>query len=402
MRAFLLNKNKKDQEEYFEKKWIKKYKESNKLVFLNLMNLHDYGKPLIAVIEFTNDDVPIPYENKKIFKLNNFFVNAFEDITPDRTEDVYIHNPLTQIAEIEVVNIPGKKIKFNIKTEQIGDKSEPEVVYYVPSTNPSGEKSYNEINTKFFSVTYNQTETDSSYIFQRTLKLNPAHIQKNKWPKRLSIAQSYTVFYKIRALLLSERFMRKSNKFIWEILFCSGFVLLLYNMTFAQEEIEQGFATIELITEPENAQVFINGENRGSTPHIIEKLTPGEYKISLKLSGFEDFNETISLSSGGKKKFVVQLMNIYGGLLIFCEPESASVNLNGIFIGKAPINCDTLKPGTYEVELSLPNYSSKKINANVEKGRKDTIFIALDPLWKQLFGSLSISSTPNGATIILA
>jgi len=181
-REELLEKNKEEQKKYLETA-IKDYKNSNELESFSLENINEYDKPLIVKIKFKNDDIPIPYEKKKIFKLTNFFEDYFEDITPDRTEDVYFHSPATYIDEIEVLKIPGKKITFDIKTEQIGNKSEPKVVYFVPNQNSYSEKPYNTVNTRLFSVSYMNTETDSSYVFQRKLTVNPTHITKSEISK---------------------------------------------------------------------------------------------------------------------------------------------------------------------------------------------------------------------------
>lgn len=109
--------------------------------------------------------------------------NLYRDITLDRTEDVYTVNKAVVVDEVEFIKIPGKKIEFDIKTEHIGSKSEPEVIQYVPSGNSYSEKNYNTVNAQLFSVSYLKTETDSSYIFQRTLKINPTHIEKSKLSK---------------------------------------------------------------------------------------------------------------------------------------------------------------------------------------------------------------------------
>lgn len=174
-----LNKDKAAQKAYLDS-LIKDYSETNRIKSFKIKNLNNYDKPLIVIVHFENDDVPIPYENKKIFKLNNFFSDYFEDITLDRTEDVFIKYLETNIDEIEVLKTPGKKIEFDIKMKQIGDKSVPEVIQYVPSENAYSEKRNNTVNTRLFTASYANSETDSSYVFQRKLTINPTHIRKNE------------------------------------------------------------------------------------------------------------------------------------------------------------------------------------------------------------------------------
>lgn len=177
-----LNKDKVEQKEYFED-LIKDYSKTNRLKSFKIKNLSDYDKPLSAIVHFENDDTPIPYENKRIFKLNNFFHDKFEDITIDRTEDVFIKYPETNIDEIEVLKIPGKKIDFDIKIENPKKDSDVEVIHYTASGTDNSGKTYNRIGSSLFTVDYKKSETDSSYIFQRILNQEPVHIKKEEIKK---------------------------------------------------------------------------------------------------------------------------------------------------------------------------------------------------------------------------
>jgi len=142
-RAYFLNMTKESQGKYIEN-LLKDYKKSNKVESFSILNLDEYEKPLITQAIFKNDDMPIPYENKTIFKLNNFFCNDyFEDITMERKDDIFLHHKRIYIDELEIIKIPGKKIIPTIEA--------------------------NNIINNLFSVEINKSETDSSYIFQRTV-----------------------------------------------------------------------------------------------------------------------------------------------------------------------------------------------------------------------------------------
>jgi hypothetical protein len=143
--------------------WIKNYKQSNEIKSFEIKNLNEYNKPLKVIIHFENDDTPIPHGNKKIFQLKNFFVDYFEDITEDRKEDVFFRNPSSYIDEIEVLKIPGKKIEFDIKIPGNVYDAEMKV-----SKGNTGEV-FKQKQENLIKTSYNRTETDSSYIFQRVL-----------------------------------------------------------------------------------------------------------------------------------------------------------------------------------------------------------------------------------------
>jgi hypothetical protein len=133
---------------------VKYYKESNELESYSLKNLHKFEKPFIATVAFKNDDMPIQHGNSTIFQLNNFYYDYFEDITLERSEDVFIHYKATLIDELEILKIPAKKITPNIKS--------------------------NNLSNKLFSVEFNKSETDTSYIFQRIITYDKNHIPKEE------------------------------------------------------------------------------------------------------------------------------------------------------------------------------------------------------------------------------
>lgn len=133
---------------------VKHYTESNIIDSFSFKNLHSYYKPFSIIVNFKNNDMPIQHDNKNIFKLTNFTYNHFEDITPERKEDIFIHNKSILIDELEILKISGKKIILNIEAI--------------------------EINNKLFSAKCNQIETETSYIFQRIISYNKNHIPKEE------------------------------------------------------------------------------------------------------------------------------------------------------------------------------------------------------------------------------
>ncbi len=136
--------------------WLDDYNESNKLISYDIINLDTYDKPLHVMLHFQNDEMPIPYGNKKIFKLNSFFYNYFKDVTASRTEDVFLHTTSTLIDEVEVLKMPGKKVTFDMKMD-------------------------NSANA-LFKVNFSKSTTDSSYIFCREVTYKPGKIEGKNVP----------------------------------------------------------------------------------------------------------------------------------------------------------------------------------------------------------------------------
>lgn len=174
------NKQKEELEE-----WVKEYKQSNTIKTFSVDNLTEYEKPLLISILFENDDVPIPYGNKKIFQLSSFFKDYFKDITPDRTEDVVINNGFTTVDELEVMKIRGRKLSIAIKQTGSDENTVEEIFTAVQEKNKHTDAyvKYKEILSRLYEVNYLRKETDTSYIFQRVIKVAPNRILKPEMKK---------------------------------------------------------------------------------------------------------------------------------------------------------------------------------------------------------------------------
>lgn len=64
----------------------------------------------------------------------------------------------------------------------------------------------------------------------------------------------------------------------------------------SQESIGSGF--IEIETSPKDADVFLDGVNRGKSPIIIGNVPAGTHEILIKKDGYEDFAKQIKVDAG--------------------------------------------------------------------------------------------------------
>jgi hypothetical protein len=58
---------------------------------------------------------------------------------------------------------------------------------------------------------------------------------------------------------------------------------------------------------PSGATIYLNGRGYGTTPNLIQNLTPGSYELRLSLVGWEDYRISISVSPGLIHREDVQL-----------------------------------------------------------------------------------------------
>jgi len=124
------------------------------------------------------------------------------------------------------------------------------------------------------------------------------------------------------------------------------------------------YATLEVETTPTNAKLYINGEEKGSTPHTIDKLKPGEYEIKITKSGYENYIDKITLKDNENKTMKIQLKAItptptisYGFFSVDSDPSGANVYVDNKNIGKTPIKSYQLEPGSHTIKISLDGYN---------------------------------------------
>jgi hypothetical protein len=64
--------------------------------------------------------------------------------------------------------------------------------------------------------------------------------------------------------------------------------------------------TVSLITAPEGAEVYADGQFYGNAPATL-KLTPGKHAITVKMAGFKDWSREISADSGSEAHLTANL-----------------------------------------------------------------------------------------------
>ena len=143
-----------------------------------------------------------------------------------------------------------------------------------------------------------------------------------------------------------------------------------------------------------SAKVFLNNEEKGSSPFQDDTLKPGDYLVSLKeetatdsakilWEGYAPLNEgTLTIvirdladqqagSSATKKETssgeVISLEK-GNGALITSSPSSAEVFVDGKLSGRTPLSLPDLTPGEHQFIVSRENFLKRSIRSKVING----------------------------------
>jgi len=154
---------------------------------------------------------------------------------------------------------------------------------------------------------------------------------------------------------------------------------------------------------PQSADIYLNHESSGElTPHLFN-LPEGSYIVSVSKSGYSVFPESVVVQvvkdSWVTADFI--LTENKGSIFVNSDPSGGSIILDHLFTGK--ITPDTLFEvdlGDHVVSVEKPGYlaSPESLAVTVVENQTTSAeFILLDTL----NGSLSVSSNPSGATIVM-
>ena len=178
-----------------------------------------------------------------------------------------------------------------------------------------------------------------------------------------------------------------------------------------------GFGTLEINTQPEKCRIFIDSEDCGFSPRIIESIPAGDRTIVLAKDGYVTASVELSIEKGKKLVLDKTLDPQMGSILLnidedsrTVEPEKTSVYLDGNYIGVMPragkiLKIENILIGRHNLRVEHPDYETEEEiievrhhateEANLKlKGKAGKILIASTPLRAQVY----LDGTARGET----
>ena len=120
------------------------------------------------------------------------------------------------------------------------------------------------------------------------------------------------------------------------------------------------YGILKINTTPPDAEIYIDGIKKGTSPTTIRQVLVGDYKIELKLKGYADINKTVNIkhnqSTEIKENFKKGMQ-----ISISSNPTAVDLEIDGKNYGKTPFN-GILTFGEHKLKLTN---NTKIINENI-------------------------------------
>lgn len=128
------------------------------------------------------------------------------------------------------------------------------------------------------------------------------------------------------------------------------------------------------------ARLFVDNKEVGTLPLSSPlPVEPGEHTLVVRRPGFSDFSRRITVQEGKPTEVAVALEAVSGVVAVTSDVPGASVTINGQPRGQVPLNGLLLKPGTYEIVVSLQGYTPETKSLSVRAGKDYTVAANLRP-----------------------
>jgi hypothetical protein len=130
---------------------------------------------------------------------------------------------------------------------------------------------------------------------------------------------------------------------------------------------------LEVDTDPDSAEVWIDGELKGLSPYMMDDITKGWHKILLRKSGYYEATAWVDVETD-YMLYQSTLTQIKGFLQISATPEQSTISINGQRFSPGLIQ---LPIGTYTVSVRAFGYTDYQAAAIISENAITTLSVAL-------------------------
>ena len=142
--------------------------------------------------------------------------------------------------------------------------------------------------------------------------------------------------------------------------------------------------TLQIVSIPSDARVYINDEFKGNTPFTFEKALPGTYRVRVERPGCEPNARDVTLEKGSSLTEEFRMTKITGRIEVITAPAFTTVLLDGVKAGVTyskktdttafsdPYAIEDVLEGEHVLEVSRKGYAPQKRNITITRDQTIT------------------------------
>ena len=163
-------------------------------------------------------------------------------------------------------------------------------------------------------------------------------------------------------------------------------LVMLLTIVLLLPSVVSAAGTIAVSSVPSGAAVWLDGTNSGTTtPTTIQSVTSGNHIVGLKLTGYQDYAQSVTVSDNATTTISASLIALStttaeitnGSIKIESNPSNSAVFLNTEYQGKTPLTLYNISHGTYRVLVQKIGYQDWSDRISVSSGTRTDVYANL-------------------------
>ena len=144
--------------------------------------------------------------------------------------------------------------------------------------------------------------------------------------------------------------------------------------------LEENFGTLNILSKPKDATIFLDNREVGKTPFTVNKVTSGLHTLKITKEHHKPIEKDVHISIGKSTEITENLLPLIGTLLISSIPSNASVYIDNEYKGKSEIKLNNVWAGKREVRVELPGYTTYQKTVDLPYTGTEFLTAKLDKL----------------------
>lgn len=159
--------------------------------------------------------------------------------------------------------------------------------------------------------------------------------------------------------------------------------------------------TVIIKSVPAGADLYLDGVLKGTTPLLIDALTPGPHNVLLQKSGYEEYRDVVTTASGMVLEYneILVPFSRTGFLGIISSPAGGTAYLDGNLLGTTPTILTRVSTGNHSILIQKEGYTNYTSAVEITGGTPRLVRADLEKIPDT--GTLIIDSAPTGAALYL-
>jgi hypothetical protein len=159
--------------------------------------------------------------------------------------------------------------------------------------------------------------------------------------------------------------------------------------------------TIAVKSDPPGGDLYVDGILKGTTPVLVDALTPGPHSILIRKTNYEDYQDVVTAGPGMITEYSEVMIPLpqTAFLGIVSAPGNATAYLDGSVLGTTPTLLLMVSAGTHTLLVQKEGYRNYTQALEITGGTTGLIQANLEKIPD--VGTLVVDSAPGGAALYL-